>query len=36
MTVHFVASELYVADARPCLSPLEDRSDVLAALARTA
>ena len=30
------ASELYVADARPCLSPLEDRSDVLAALARTA
>lgn len=29
-------SELYAADARPCLAPLEDRSDVLAALARTA
>ena len=29
-------SELYVADARPCVSPLEDRSDLLAALARTA
>lgn len=30
------ASELYVAEARPCLAPLEDRSDLLAALARTA
>jgi hypothetical protein len=30
------SSELYAADARPCLAPLEDRSDVLAALARTA
>jgi hypothetical protein len=29
-------SELYAADARPCLAPLEDRSDVLASLARTA
>jgi uncharacterized protein with NRDE domain len=29
-------SELYVAEARPCVSPLEDRSDLLAALARTA
>lgn len=27
-------SELYAADARPCLAPLEDRSEVLAALAR--
>lgn len=30
------ASELYVAEARPCLAPLEDRSELLAALARTA
>jgi uncharacterized protein with NRDE domain len=30
------ASELYAADARPCLSPLEDRSDLLAGLARRA
>jgi uncharacterized protein with NRDE domain len=30
------ASELYVADARPCVVPLEDRSPLLAALARTA
>jgi uncharacterized protein with NRDE domain len=29
-------SELYVADARPCVAPLEDRSPLLAALARTA
>jgi uncharacterized protein with NRDE domain len=28
------ASELLVADGRPCLSPLEDRSPLLAALAR--
>ncbi len=28
------ASELYVADARPCVAPLEDRSALLAALAR--
>lgn len=27
------ASELYAADARPCTAPLEDRSDLLAALA---
>jgi hypothetical protein len=26
-------SELYVTDTRPCLGPMEDRSDVLAALA---
>ena len=30
------ASELYAADARPCTAPLEDRSDLLADLARTA
>ncbi len=30
------ASELYAADARPCVAPLEDRSALLAALARTA
>jgi hypothetical protein len=30
------ASDLFVADGRPCLAPLEDRSDLLAALARTA
>lgn len=30
------ASELYAADARPCAAPLEDRSSLLAALARTA
>jgi uncharacterized protein with NRDE domain len=30
------ASELFAADARPCTAPLEDRSDLLAALARTA
>ena len=30
------ASELYAADARPCAAPLEDRSTLLAALARTA
>ncbi|HEX9052962.1 MAG TPA: NRDE family protein [Anaeromyxobacter sp.] len=29
-------SELYVADGRPCVTPHEDRSDLLAALARTA
>jgi uncharacterized protein with NRDE domain len=29
------ASELYASDARPCVSPLEDRSSLLAALART-
>jgi uncharacterized protein with NRDE domain len=30
------ASELWVADGRPCTSPLEDRSRLLAALARSA
>jgi uncharacterized protein with NRDE domain len=30
------ASELFVADGRPCVTPLEDRSELLAALARTA
>jgi uncharacterized protein with NRDE domain len=30
------ASELYAADARPCVAPLEDRSALLADLARTA
>jgi uncharacterized protein with NRDE domain len=30
------ASELYVADARPCVAPLEDRSALLADLARSA
>jgi uncharacterized protein with NRDE domain len=30
------ASELYVADGRPCVAPLEDRSDLLLALSRTA
>jgi uncharacterized protein with NRDE domain len=30
------ASELYAADARPCTAPLEDRSELLAALARAA
>ncbi len=30
------ASELYATDARPCVAPLEDRSALLAALARTA
>lgn len=30
------ASELYAADGRPCLAPLEDRSELLARLARTA
>jgi uncharacterized protein with NRDE domain len=30
------ASELFAADGRPCAAPLEDRSDLLAALARTA
>ncbi len=30
------ASELYVADARPCVAPLEDRSPLLGALARMA
>jgi len=30
------ASELYVADGRPCTAPHEDRSDLLGALARTA
>jgi uncharacterized protein with NRDE domain len=30
------ASELYAADARPCVSPLEDRSALVAALARGA
>lgn len=30
------ASELYVAEARPCLAPHEDRSELLVALARTA
>jgi hypothetical protein len=30
------ASELFAADGRPCTAPLEDRSDLLAALARTA
>ncbi len=30
------ASELYVAEGRPCVTPLEDRSDLLATLARTA
>jgi uncharacterized protein with NRDE domain len=35
MTAEVRTSELYVADARPCVAPLEDRSDVLAALART-
>jgi uncharacterized protein with NRDE domain len=30
------SAELYAADARPCVAPLEDRSDVLAALGRTA
>jgi uncharacterized protein with NRDE domain len=29
-------SELYVSDARPCVAPLEDRSPLLASLARTA
>jgi hypothetical protein len=30
------ASDLWVADGRPCTSPLEDRSHLLAALARSA
>jgi len=30
------ASDLWVADGRPCTSPFEDRSDLLAALARSA
>ncbi len=30
------ASELFAADGRPCVTPLEDRSGLLAALARTA
>ncbi len=30
------ASELFGADGRPCVTPLEDRSDLLAALARSA
>ena len=30
------ASELFVAEARPCVAPLEDRSHLLAALARSA
>ena len=30
------ASELYAADARPCTAPLEDRSDLVAALGRSA
>jgi uncharacterized protein with NRDE domain len=30
------ASELFAADGRPCAAPLEDRSELLAALARTA
>ncbi len=30
------ASELYAAEGRPCVAPLEDRSELLAALARTA
>jgi uncharacterized protein with NRDE domain len=30
------SSELFVAEGRPCTTPLEDRSDLLAALARTA
>ena len=34
ITGDVATSELYTADARPCAAPLEDRSDVLAALAR--
>lgn len=30
------ASELYVADQRPCVAPYDDRSDLVAALARSA
>ena len=30
------ASELFAADGRPCVTPLEDRSELIAALARTA
>jgi uncharacterized protein with NRDE domain len=30
------AAELYVADGRPCVTPLADRSELLAALARSA
>jgi uncharacterized protein with NRDE domain len=30
------ASELFVADGRPCVTPLQDRSDLLEALARAA
>ncbi len=30
------ASQLFVADGRPCTTPFEDRSDLLAALARSA
>ena len=34
VTGEVATSELYAADARPCVATLEDRSDVLAALAR--
>ncbi len=36
LAADLAASELYAADGRPCTAPLEDRSDLLAALARTA
>ena len=36
LTGDLATSELWVADARPCLGPLEDRSALAVALARTA
>lgn len=34
LAAEVAASELYAADARPCTAPLEDRSELLAALGR--
>jgi uncharacterized protein with NRDE domain len=36
LAADLAASELYAADARPCVAPLEDRSALFADLARTA
>lgn len=36
LATELASSELFVADGRPCTTPHEDRSDLLAALARTA
>jgi hypothetical protein len=36
LATELASSELFVAEGRPCTTPLEDRSQLLAALARTA